>query len=120
MITPVQQRALASIMKSPRRSAGGNNYTAVSTGARGREQVVGEALANCNRPKKLAKNKRLAAPESGPKNRQSGVAVGETDEEVRALIREAIDLYLDRMRADGLVVPAPSSRVEYVEVASAA
>ncbi|MGA2045793.1 MAG: type II toxin-antitoxin system HicB family antitoxin [Roseiarcus sp.] len=44
------------------------------------------------------------------------VAVGESCEEVEAEIREAIGFHLEGMRQDGLPVPQPSSRVEYVEV----
>lgn len=44
------------------------------------------------------------------------VAVGESWEEVEAEIREAIGFHLEGMRQDGLPVPQPSSRVEYVEV----
>ena len=47
------------------------------------------------------------------------VAVGESREEVLALIREAIELHLDGMRDDGLAVPFPSSTGELVEVESA-
>ena len=46
------------------------------------------------------------------------VAVGETRQEVLTLIREAIEFHLDGMRQDGMSVPAPSSHVEYVEVAA--
>ena len=42
-------------------------------------------------------------------------AVGETFEEVEQLIREAIHFHLDGMREDGLSIPEPTSRVEYVE-----
>jgi predicted RNase H-like HicB family nuclease len=48
------------------------------------------------------------------------VAVGESEEEVRALIREAIEFHLDGMREDGEPIPAPASRVEYVKVPVAA
>ncbi|HLT46016.1 MAG TPA: type II toxin-antitoxin system HicB family antitoxin [Rubricoccaceae bacterium] len=48
------------------------------------------------------------------------VAVGETEEEVRALIREAIAFHLEGMREDGEPIPAPSAHVEYVEVPRAA
>lgn len=48
------------------------------------------------------------------------VAVGETEGEARALIREAIEFHLDGLREDGLPVPPPSSRVDYVEVPGAA
>ena len=44
------------------------------------------------------------------------VATGDTVEEVARLIREAIEFHLDGMAEDGLPIPEPSSRVEYVEV----
>jgi predicted RNase H-like HicB family nuclease len=44
------------------------------------------------------------------------VATGESEEEVSRLIREAIELHLEGLEEDGLPVPEPSSRVEYVEV----
>jgi predicted RNase H-like HicB family nuclease len=37
-------------------------------------------------------------------------------EEVGRLIREAIALHLEGMVEDGVPIPVPSSRVEYVEV----
>ena len=43
------------------------------------------------------------------------VAVGETREEVERLIREAIQFHLDGLREEGLPIPEPTSRVEYVE-----
>jgi predicted RNase H-like HicB family nuclease len=43
------------------------------------------------------------------------VAVGETLEEVRTLIREAVDFHLEGLREDGEAVPEPSSICEYVE-----
>ena len=46
------------------------------------------------------------------------VAAGATVEETEISIREAIEFHLDGMREDGLVIPVPSSRVEYVEVAA--
>jgi len=45
------------------------------------------------------------------------VAAGETVAETERLIREAIEFHLEGLRADGLPIPQPSSRVEYVEVA---
>lgn len=45
------------------------------------------------------------------------VAVGETRDEVRRLIREAVALHIEGLRQDGLPVPAPSSEGEFVEVA---
>ena len=44
------------------------------------------------------------------------VATGDTIEEVEREIQEAIEFHLEGMRADGLPIPEPSSRVEYVEV----
>jgi predicted RNase H-like HicB family nuclease len=44
------------------------------------------------------------------------VATGDTAEEVGRLIHEAIALHLEGMAIDGLPIPEPSSRVEYVEV----
>lgn len=46
------------------------------------------------------------------------VATGATLEEVELAIREAIEFHLDGLKADQLPVPAPSSRVDYVEVAA--
>ena len=44
------------------------------------------------------------------------VATGATVEEVEREIQEAIEFHIEGLRADGLAVPEPSSRVEYVEV----
>lgn len=38
------------------------------------------------------------------------VAVGETREEVEALIKEAIELHLEMLRSDGLSIPEPQQR----------
>jgi len=46
------------------------------------------------------------------------IATGRTIEETEQLIQEAIALHLRGMREDGLVIPEPSSYVEYVEVAA--
>ena len=48
------------------------------------------------------------------------VAVGETEEEVRCLIVEAIEFHLEGMFEEGLSIPEPHSSVDYVEVKSAA
>ena len=48
------------------------------------------------------------------------VAVGETEAEVRQLIREAIEFHLDGLRQDGDRIPPPAARAEYIEVESAA
>jgi predicted RNase H-like HicB family nuclease len=44
------------------------------------------------------------------------IATGKTLEETERLIREALELHLNGLREDGLPIPQPSSRVEYVEV----
>jgi predicted RNase H-like HicB family nuclease len=44
------------------------------------------------------------------------VATGATVEEVEREIREAIAFHLDGLREDGLAIPEPTSRCEYVEV----
>ena len=44
------------------------------------------------------------------------VAVGDTIEETRREIREAIEFHLDGMREDGTPIPQPSSRVLYVQI----
>ena len=46
------------------------------------------------------------------------VATGATVEETEQQIREAIEFRLRGMREDGIPVPSPSSRVDYVEVPS--
>jgi predicted RNase H-like HicB family nuclease len=46
------------------------------------------------------------------------VATGQTLAEVEAGMREAIAFHLDGLREDGLSLPQPSSRVEYIEVAA--
>ncbi|MBE9166757.1 type II toxin-antitoxin system HicB family antitoxin [Pleurocapsales cyanobacterium LEGE 06147] len=43
------------------------------------------------------------------------VAVGETIEEVRILIQEAIEFHLEGMVEDGEEIPQPSSLIEYIE-----
>ena len=44
------------------------------------------------------------------------VAVGDTIEETQREIQEAIEFHIEGLRADGLPIPEPSSRVDYVEV----
>jgi predicted RNase H-like HicB family nuclease len=48
------------------------------------------------------------------------VATGDTIEEVEREIQEAIEFHLQGMREDGLPIPEPSSRVNYVDVEVAA
>lgn len=45
------------------------------------------------------------------------VATGNTEEEAEEQIREAIEFHLQGMREDGLPIPEPTSRVNYVEAA---
>ena len=46
------------------------------------------------------------------------VATGATPEDAESQIREAIEFHLDGLREDGVSIPPPSSRVQYVEVAA--
>ena len=46
------------------------------------------------------------------------VATGATIEEVENEIREAIAFHIEGMREDGVTVPAPTSHVEYIELAT--
>ena len=48
------------------------------------------------------------------------VAAAATEQEVLELVREAIEFHLDGLRDDGHPPLAPSARVEYVDVQSAA
>jgi predicted RNase H-like HicB family nuclease len=45
-------------------------------------------------------------------------ATGSTIEETEGQIREAIEFHLEGLREDGLPIPEPVSRVEYVHVAA--
>lgn len=47
------------------------------------------------------------------------VAVGETEEEVRTLIREAIEFHLEALREEGAPIPEPTSLATYVDVVPA-
>ena len=44
------------------------------------------------------------------------VAVGETHEEVKKLIKEAIEFHIEGIKLDGLPVPQPKTTSELVEV----
>jgi predicted RNase H-like HicB family nuclease len=46
------------------------------------------------------------------------VATGATVEETERAIREAIAFHVEGLRADGLEIPEPSSRVEYIDIAA--
>ena len=46
------------------------------------------------------------------------VAAADTEEEARMLIRGAIEFHVEGMRESGELLPEPTTRVEYVEVAA--
>ena len=46
------------------------------------------------------------------------VATGATLQEVESEIREAIAFHLEGMREDGVAIPEPTSKVEYIELAA--
>lgn len=46
------------------------------------------------------------------------VAAGETLEETKQLMREAIEIHIEGLREDGLPIPEPSTEVATVEVAA--
>lgn len=46
------------------------------------------------------------------------VATGKTVKETEQQIREAIEFHIRGLREDGLPIPAPSSQVDYVEIAA--
>ncbi|WP_420127717.1 type II toxin-antitoxin system HicB family antitoxin [Longimicrobium sp.] len=48
------------------------------------------------------------------------VAVAKTEAEVGKLIREGIHIHLEQMQIDGEPIPAPTSRVAYVDITEAA
>ena len=43
------------------------------------------------------------------------IAIAETLGEVETLIREAIDFHIEGLREEGMPVPLPTTRAEYVE-----
>jgi predicted RNase H-like HicB family nuclease len=48
------------------------------------------------------------------------IAVGESENEVVTLIKEAIQFHLEDLKFDGLPIPLPVSKSQFVEVALAA
>jgi predicted RNase H-like HicB family nuclease len=46
------------------------------------------------------------------------VTTGETIEETEQQIRDAIEFHIRGLREDGLAIPEPSSKVNYVDVAA--
>jgi predicted RNase H-like HicB family nuclease len=45
-------------------------------------------------------------------------ATGSSVDEVEGLIHDAIEFHLEGMQADGMMIPRPVSKVEYMEVAA--
>ena len=46
------------------------------------------------------------------------IAAGETREEVKKLIQEAIEFHIEGLKEDGIPVPVSASSIEFVEVAA--
>ena len=46
------------------------------------------------------------------------VAVAKSEADVRQLLKEAVELHLSAMRADGDAIPEPSTQVGYLALAS--
>lgn len=46
------------------------------------------------------------------------VTVGDTIEQVKKNIQEAIELHLESLQEDGLPIPKPTTECDYVEVAA--
>ncbi len=46
------------------------------------------------------------------------VATGATPDEIKARMRDAIDMHVQGLREDRLPIPEPSATAEYIEVAS--
>ncbi len=46
------------------------------------------------------------------------VAGAETLEEVKQLMKEAVEIHIEGMREDGLAIPEPSTAVDVIEVAA--
>lgn len=44
------------------------------------------------------------------------VATAKTIEELKQLMREAVELHIEGMIEDGLPIPEPNSHVEYIEI----
>ncbi len=47
------------------------------------------------------------------------VAVGETEDEVKQLIQEAIEFHLEDLAETGVQIPPPTSKSDYIEVLTA-
>src|ERR1700722_17834434 len=86
--------------------------------------MAGARPARTNRAPSRTDTMRYAVViEKGERNHSASVpdlpgcvSVGDTPEQVKSEIREAIEFHLEGMREDGLPIPRPSSPADYVEV----
>jgi predicted RNase H-like HicB family nuclease len=46
------------------------------------------------------------------------IAAGDTKEEVKKLIHEAIEFHIEGLKEDGEEIPQPTSSIEFIEVAA--
>lgn len=46
------------------------------------------------------------------------IAAGETEDEVKKLIQEAIEFHIEGLKESGEPIPEPASSVEFIEVAA--
>jgi predicted RNase H-like HicB family nuclease len=46
-------------------------------------------------------------------------AAGETKDEVLELIRGAVEMHIEALKADGEAIPAPRSEIEYLDIPAA-
>ena len=46
------------------------------------------------------------------------IATGDTLDEVRAQIKEALEFHIEGLKQEGLPVPAPSTQTDYVTIAA--
>ncbi len=46
------------------------------------------------------------------------VAAGDTIEETKQLLREAVEIHIKGMKEDGLPIPEPTIQTDYIEIAA--
>ena len=46
------------------------------------------------------------------------IAAGESEDEVKQLIQEAIEFHIEGLKENGEPVPEPTSKIEFIEVAA--
>ena len=46
------------------------------------------------------------------------IAAGESEDEVKKLIQEAIEFHIEGLKKNGEPVPEPTSKIEFIEVAA--